>query len=249
MSAVRWTGKGLKLLGSILENKEVEEWLEEKGQEIVERHLENLVVKSVAGQKRAVKSARSTIIDDITRSRTLNSAIAKELEYLPALVGSVSYNIYNRGPAFYHHSKASNYAVACPRAPIQRIYVNHVVGTLENSAELRRYEGLPRRFLSRIALQSEGAFFSRVRKLKHGVLLPGGNSVLIDVDESYEWGYKRSRGHYYVIGTNKYGAKVEERDKKRFAAALEPIRDELCAKLGRASEEQIDRAVRGLRKA
>ena len=53
MGAVRWTGKGLKLIGELLEAKDVEGWIEEKGREFIEKKLAQLPVKWLAGRTRA----------------------------------------------------------------------------------------------------------------------------------------------------------------------------------------------------
>jgi len=59
MPAIRWTGKGLKLIGGLLDTETFEAWAEAQGRQFIEDKVKTLTLKQLAGTTRAKRAVRS----------------------------------------------------------------------------------------------------------------------------------------------------------------------------------------------
>lgn len=246
MGAVRWTGKGLKLIGQILEAEEVERWLEGKGRELVEEKLKEISVKWLAGRRRAKSKAAAEVRSTVENAETFMASLESSLASLPSAVLNVAGHLQKNGPETLVSSDFSRYLTVCPRGLVREHYIRSVVKELKDSAELSRYEGLPERFLRRVAGESEEAFFRSVAQGSREPL-PGNDSLILGVDDDFGWRVEGINGHYYVGKRSMYGTDLREKgQRKELEEELEPELAKMKVKLGKLTKEELEAAVAAL---
>ena len=240
MGALRWTGKGLKLVGQLLEAKEVEAWVENKGRALLEEKLQQLSLKWFAGRYRA-KRQISAALSSSVQSAAFRSALEMSLQKLPYLLLAFAEYFQKNGPEqLASKHPAIDAVVVCPRGLLRMAYTESVLRELSGAAELARYESLPELFLTRVARQSEESFFASCAAGDQPVL-PDGKSLVLRVDDNFGWGIEGINGHYYV-GISWLGADLsEKRRRKAFVDGLGPRLEGVTAALGRMSKTEIDR--------
>lgn len=245
MGAVRWTGKGLKLLGQILEAEEIEAWLEEKGRAFVEDTLTKLPVKWLGGRYRAKRRVVRDLRSSVEQSDTLRSSLQASLGRLPAALQNVAAHLRDKGPDQLGWKDFNHHLVVCPRGLVRQHYTRLVVQDLKDSVELARYEGLPDRFLVRMARQSEDSFFAEAASGSQRVLASAW--IVMGVDDDYGWNVGELNGHYYVGGTSQYKADLsEKRQRKELLTKLEPRLEVAKIALGKLKRQEFDEVVSAL---
>jgi len=211
MAAIRWTGKGLKLIGELLDTAAFEDWAESKGRQLLEDKFKTLTLKSLFGTyraKRAVYSDASAAIN----SDAFKAALENQLIRLPALLLQIAEHIYHKGPRRLYWSDYKYQVVVCPRGLVRQHYVNSVVTALENSAELSDFVGLPAAFLERTASTAEGEWFDGISS---PIPLPNNHSAVLGVDASHGWNCYGKDGHFYVALAPSYKVNVNEKKEMR----------------------------------
>jgi hypothetical protein len=207
MAAIRWTGKGLKLIGELLDTEAFEDWAASKGRQLIEDKFKTLTLKSLFGTyraKRAVYSDASAAIN----SDAVKAALENQLIRLPALLLQIAEQIYHKGPRKLSWSDYPYQVVVCPRDLVSQYYVNSVVTALENSAELSNFTGLPAAFLKRTASTAEDEWFNDISS---PIPLPNHHSAISGVDASHGWNCYGKDGHFYVALAPSYKVDVNEK--------------------------------------
>lgn len=246
MGAVRWTGKGLKLIGQLLEAEEVERWLEDKGRELVEEKLKEISVKWLAGKRRAKSRAAAEVRSTVENAETFMASLESSLARLPSAILNVASHLQKNGPKTLVSSDYSRYLTVCPRGLVREHYIRGIVNELKDSAELSRYEGLPERFLRRVAGESEEAFFRSVAQ-GSSEPLPGNDSLILGIDDDFGWGVEGINGHYYVGKHSIFGADLrEKRQRKELQEKLDPELAKIKVRLGKLTKEELDATVAAL---
>ena len=107
MGAIRWTGKGLKLVGELLAAEEVEAWVQEKGKDYLKRQLQGLFLKWLFGRNRATSRVFSDISKSID-SDTFRSALAAALETLAGFIESWGEYVQKQKIPGVHYTRSSS---------------------------------------------------------------------------------------------------------------------------------------------
>jgi len=246
MGVVRWTAKGLKIIGQLLEAKEIEDWLEEKGKEFIETKLKEIPVKWIAGKTRAKNKIISEIHESVKNSETFQTSLEISLGKLPNALLDVAYHLRNnKFKSLCINISYKKDLIICPRGLVLEHFAKNVVDELKDSAELSRYVGLPERFLYNIAMQTENSFFIHLTKGNQELL--SGNNIAIGVDDNYGWNYSGIKGHYYAGSCEAYGTDFSDRkQKKEFVNEAELLLKKIKSKLGKLSKKEIEDIVKQL---
>ena len=96
MGMLKWTGEGFKLLGKLLTNETVEEWLQSQGKEIAEHILEDMTAKWFFGNARARRHARKAVLSAVNSSKPLRMALNDSLNKLPSVIGELALTVENK---------------------------------------------------------------------------------------------------------------------------------------------------------
>jgi len=212
MGLVRWTAKGMKLAGDILDSEDVEKWVMAQGQKLVERKLTKLPASWLAGRYRAGRAVRAEILGAANGSDVLRTALETKLAVLPTVVLEVAKRVWSGGPSEMSLSTGQCTLVLCPRGLVIRRYCDLTVKALQNSAVLQQYEGLPAQFLSRSATLSEESYFAESDRENLD-----SRSRVTGTDDKFQWSLQDTNGHYYVAFLASY---ADDLSKKGQARAL-----------------------------
>lgn len=239
MGAVRLAGKTLKIAGGMLDTDEVEDYILDRGGELVEKAFVQLPVKFLAGKARAKKRAIKVLMRAINDSEALRTAVENSLNKLPLLIVSRTEDIRLKGPeALVRNEPYDHYVVACPRGVVLQKYELQLLNDLRNSAELADYAGLPEVFLKRLALESEQAYFDSASG-GNQLILPEANHLIFDTDATFRWDLKELNGHYYVGYVMGYSVNFEKKGlRNEFVADIAPSLKSLKVALGKMSYDE-----------
>jgi hypothetical protein len=248
MGAVRWTAKGLIFIGQLLEAEEIENWLEQKGRELIEEKLRRLPAKWLAGRSRAKRRISSDLRNSVERNEAFHTSLKDSLGILPHVVLNVAGHFRSKGPKSLILLKGyKKDIVVCPRGFVRKHYVNIVINELKDSAQLSRYEGFPELFLKRTARQSEQSFFSDIA-VGSQVTLPGNTNIIIAVDDDFGWNMDGVDGHYYIGGCDAYGTDLShKKQRKELLKELATAVKEIKIRLGKLSTKDLTDIVEHLR--
>lgn len=234
MGVIRWTAKGLKLTGEILDSENVEKWMENKARSLVESKLKQLPAKWLAGESRARRALRKEVQATVDASPTFRAALEEAMGKLPEILFSAARQIQSASIANILVTDYTFFLVVCPRGIVRQLYSNHLVSALKDSAALQQYVGLPGMFLEKIAGDSEDAYFSD--KKRDSDL--GKAGAVIDTDPEFRWGISDEDGHYYVAGT-RYQELLNKETSKRFGEFASKNLGSLKIKIGKLSAQDV----------
>lgn len=234
MGAIRWTGKGLKLVGELLSAEEMEAWLQAKGRDYLESRIKGITLKWAGGRYRAKRQIIGEVSASIG-SDTFRSALAATLSVLPDTVEFVARRVEERRLQPFYDGSYPNWLAVVPRAVVQHEYSAEVVNRLKQSAELARFAAFPEIFLKVKAQRSEHSFFNGIHKsLPHEC--PSGRCFVIGLDVKFDWHLGADSGHYYCAGTSSIAPPREDRRLKReFLKESERRLEEAKVRLGALS--------------
>lgn len=218
MGVIRWSAKGMKLLGEVLDSDDVERWLLDKGQSIIEAKLTQMPARWLAGNYRAKKSVRQDLLLAINGSESLRLAVESKLAHLPEIVHRVARDVRTFGPYEAHSSDSRFDVVMCPRELVRRRYAKWLLDELGSSAVFNRCVGMPNVVLTRLANASEEAFFAEGDRAQGGTQF---QVVGADAQEDLRLG--GTPGVYWV-GLVLYPTQcnLEEKKDQRLLAAFAP---------------------------
>ena len=245
MGAIRWTGKGLKLAGQILEAEEIEKWLESQGKQFLQEQLRSVSAKWFAGEWRAKRLASTKIRSSVEQGDTFRASLESELQSLPNAILDVAGHLREHGPKRLVVSDYPYDIVTCPRGLVREHYAKQIVGELKDSAELARYQGFPEPFLRRVALESEAAFFQDV---ENGNVPPlSKDNVILAVDEDFGWNVGGVNGHYYVAEESRYSVDLSKRrERKTIVERTEKLLRSVRVELGKLDKDELHKIVSSL---
>jgi hypothetical protein len=247
MSALRWTGKGLQLLGRILAAEEFEKWVTAEGEKVITAMIEKETLKQFGGRARAKRQLWKDA-ETALNSETFRSALKAEIEVLPSTLAGLARSLKKDGPKSLWLSPKSfslydELVIAVPRTLVRHIYSSGLIEALKDSAELSRFMGFPTIYLQERAYESEDSFFALVEKERGYVC---GNGVILGVDRNFSWRLGGMRGHYYfAVGVHGDLSKGSER--KNFVAKMQPLQLQLTTSLGAITAKELDAVAQQLR--
>jgi len=234
MGIIRWTAKGMKLAGDILDSDDVEKWVISKGQALVERKLTGLPVKLIAGQYRAKRQVRADILGEVNGNEILRSAIETNLAALPSLIEKTAREVGGTGPSAACERKSNFVLTLCPRELVVKRYTKYVVDSLKDSALLLKYEQLPEQFLAKSARLSEESYFAERSRPDIGP-----RCRVVGTEPDFEWQLGETNGHYYIgylySGGDDLNVKAKAKEFDAFVTSARPKLDGMLAKLNAAS--------------
>ena len=238
MGKLKWTGKGLKILGDILEKGDLEDWLIGQGAALVKQKFETLTARWWCGRARA-KSSVSTDVANAVNSDAFTSALQQHLESLPAHAAKVAVRLSSISPDVLHKQQYPYWTVAVPRWVVRAVYTKEILKDLGASKELARFTGLPQSLLARIAGRAEESFFTHLLDSKD-ITIIGTNAGICGVDRNFAW--NGDCGHYYVAGTDSLVDDIlKDKDRNALQKAVAPLLKELTSALGSMDTPTFDR--------
>jgi len=237
MGIVRWTAKGLKITGEILDSENVEKWLESQARKLLEDKAKQLPAKWFAGQVRARRWLRKEVAQAIDGSPAFRAALEESLAKLPELLLEIALKISSAKPPKIVADNSRYALVVCPRGLVRQLYCIRVVDSLKNAATLSRFTGLPEMFLARCAQLSEDSYFLDKKRLP--TLEKRG--AIADIDDDYPWKLFDENGHYYV-GVTRYSSDAlsDKKAKQNFDSFIENNLEPLKITIGALSVPEIE---------
>src|SRR5258705_8506355 len=107
MGMIRWTAKGMKLAGDMLDSDDVEKWLLSKGQALVEQKLTRLPANWLAGKTRAKRQLRAEILGELNKNEILRNGVEAKLAELPLVIEKAARDVWGNGPSAAYNMKSS----------------------------------------------------------------------------------------------------------------------------------------------
>lgn len=241
MGVIRWTAKGLKLTGEILDSDNVEKWITDKGKQLLKGYLEQLPAKWCAGQARARRWLRKDIEQSLGASAPFRAALEESLAQLPRILLATAHKISssNLSNLVQTDSLERTYIVTCPRGLVRRLYTEHVVSSLKDSAALAKYTGLQEMFLKSAAITSEDSYFSDKRRPPE----LGQRGEVVDTDSEFPWNFSQRNGHYYVgmTGPLTTGNLTDRDTLKGFRTFCSNNLEAMKIRMGKLTSQDIER--------
>lgn len=239
MAMIRWTGKGLKILGEILDSDSVENWMKNQGKKSLEDKLKSIPSKWFAGQARAERGLRKDIEESLGGSGAFRAALKATLEKLPTVLLVIANEIVkaNVSDLMISDNLQRNYIVACPRGLVTHLYTQHVLACLKDAAGLQEYTGLREVLLTRAAVTSEESYFS---SKGGGSPSLGQRGETLDTDEDYPWNIGRRNGHYYVGLTGISRGLGDKPTMKEFRAFCSDNLEQIKVQIGKLTSKEIE---------
>ena len=164
MGMVKWTGEGFKLLGKILTNEIVEEVLEDFGKEITEK------VKAgwFFGDRRRRWKMKKAMFVGVNSSKPLRMALNESLNKLPKIIRSLAHTISKKRIDILTKKTTFQKLIVVPRALVINDFTLTLLEDLADAAELKRFHGLPKHFLTKQAIQAEETFCDQFARMDNG---------------------------------------------------------------------------------
>jgi hypothetical protein len=239
MGVIRWTAKGLKLTGELLDSDNVEAWIETKGKQLLEQKLKQLPAKWFAGQLRARRWLQKDLQESVEASPAFQSALEETLSQLPTILLTTAQKLSNSASSQLSVKTGLDfYIVVCPRGVVRRSYSEHVVSSLKDAASLARYTGFPEMFLEGAASTSEESYFSDKKRPPE----LGQRGKVLDTDGEFPWGLLQQNGHYYVGMTSNLSSTnlSDKQTSKRFDEFCSKNLDLLKIRVGKLTSQDVD---------
>jgi hypothetical protein len=236
MGAIRWTGKGLQLLGGILCAEGVEAWLRDKGQSFLEDRARS--IGWWFPRRRARWRILAEVTSNVLTSETFCRRLQAELESLPMDIGRIASRLTEIGPKELVRDASLDWLAVVPRYLVQKLYENKIMTALLDSNELSRFPELPEVFLKRAARISEDSFFHHA----HQTPAPCGDSrhsFILGTDSKYGWDFDGIDGHYYCwwsFNSHDFTRRSEVMD---VLSRAQPILEETKQWLGGLSHQEV----------
>ena len=240
MGVIRWTAKGLKIVGEILDSDNVEKWIKNQGQEFLKKKLIDMPGKWFAGQARAEHGLRKEIEESLGGSEAFRAALSATLEQLPTVLLVIANEIVkaNISDLMISDNLQRNCIVVCPRGLVTHLYMQHVLSSLKDAAGLHKYTGLRDVLLNQAAVASEESFFSK----KGGSPRLGQRGEILATDRDYPWSFLQRNGHYYVGLTGQLSKGLTDKPTaKEFRAFCSDNLGAIKVRIGKLTLQDIER--------
>lgn len=245
MGMVKWTGEGFKLLGKLLTNETVEEWLQSQGKEIAKHILEDMTAKWFFGNARARRHARKAVLSAVNSSKPLRMALNDSLNKLPSVIGELALTVENKRITVLTKTSIFRTLIVVPRVLVVNDFTLTLLKDLANAAELKRFQALSDHFLGNQASQAERAFCDKLLRDGEWALV-GKKGIILGADDQFDWHLKYIPGHYYYGYNDIYTTDLTKRsERKVFLADLKPLLDEKMVQLGKLTKAEIDNTAAG----
>lgn len=240
MGVLNWTEGGFEIIGNLLTAEEFEDWLQYEGKQFLQDKLEKTKLKWLFGESRAKSKGYNEVSGVINKSESLKLAFKKSFDKLPEIVNAWIYEIKSRRIKLLIKNDFSKGVVAIPRILIYNNFQSSVVQSLSDSAELSRYEGLPKHFLLERATEAENSFFNNISN-NEIFILPNNRTAIIGNDDVYDWHFKEMKGHYFCAYLESYNSDLSNRkQREKFESEISPMLKQVKTDLGYLTIAQLE---------
>jgi hypothetical protein len=241
MGMVKWTGEGFKLIGEILTNETVEEWLKEHGKELILNLFQKMTAKWMFGHMRAGRQAKKFILHEVNGSALLRMSLNDSLNKLPNIIQRLALHIIKaKIDVLTKEGRLWKQLVIVPRAIVLNDFRITLIEDLGQASELKRFEAFPEIFLRRQAEQAEQTFLDTFKKNNNSVVVSNSGIILL-ADHQFDWHLGNIWGHYYFGYTDSLSEDLtQKKERKEFIKDIQPTIDAKMIELGKLTAEEID---------
>ena len=236
MSTLKWTGKGLQLLGRLLAADEFEDWLLSEGKKFFTERFEIISFNWLFGKARSKKQLFQETLDSIN-SETFRIAMQGKLEKLPDIISSVGSQVKKNGPNELYEESSFKWIAVVPRVFVQQDYQIYLIKELSQAAELNKFQSFPEIYLGDRSIESEESFFKFVAEQGYYICNKG---IILGTDSVFDWQFTEIRGHYYYGRSDISSYDLSKtKERKRLISDLEEANRKLKSRLGGLSIAEI----------
>lgn len=240
MSGFKWSAKGLRLIGELLEPGDVDSWFSSEGGDSFTETMKRLPLPWFFGHTRAKNRIVRDISKGLKQSATFRASLEAELEKLPWIIGRASTLIRAKFPGIFTDTSEEvsheepDWLGVIPRVIVLELYTWWLRKELSDAAELAHYTGLSDYYLKNKAVAAERSFSHFVKNKNYHVI--DTDKMILNIDLDYRWITDGLPGHYYFARSfqdeiNLKRRRHRKRLQKRFDERLQQMR----ARLGKMS--------------
>jgi hypothetical protein len=223
MIPLKWNGKEFKFAGRLLNSHVFSAWAGDEGRRVFEAALSAKRFRWFFGRWRVRRALFADAKRLLRPGQAFPGALKETLDEFPMLLRKLGIVIKRKAHRDLFSADGTKALVVVPRGVMQHEFTVFLIDKLAAHHSLSPYPGLARRIVREAAIEAEKLFFKAAQKGR-AFVIPGGDSVILDVDPEYGWRLNGIDGHYYCAYAGKTGKDLNKRgDLRRFRSEMDEV--------------------------